>query len=517
MLLLIFIFGFTHNNPTIINANTKYGRLTGVNWFGFETGNYVVHGLWSRDYQSMLQQIKDLGFNCIRLPWCYQMFDKTPASIQINEYGIDAYTGRQGLNLDLEGLTSLEVMDKIIDHANTLGLKIILDCHSLAADQYASEPLWYTNSYSESAWISGWITLVTRYKDRANVIGADLKNEPHGNTGTGYKPPATWGYNAAGYNDTNWKAAAERCAQSILTINPNLLIIVEGVEQAQDGTGYWWGGNLKDVKNYPITSIPAGNLVYSFHEYGSVVHNQSWFSDPNYPNNMAAIWDEHFYFIKKQNIAPLFLGEFGITEDAAANPSSVDYKWLTTLMAYLGNDVSWTFWSFNPNSGDTGGILKYDWVSVNTAKYNLIKPYLAGSITPTPTQTPVTTPKPTETPVTTPTPTPISSADYSIFYTVKNDWGSGATIDISIKNNGSTAVNGWTLDWTFPGNQQITNLWNGSHTQSGASVSVTDGGHNAYLPANGGTVNFGFNISYSGSNTPPSNFKLNGIPALSIN
>lgn len=379
VILMILTIGLITIQPGPVYANTPYGRLTGINWFGFETGNYVAHGLWSRDYQSMLQQVKDLGFNCIRLPWSYQMLDKNPASIQINPYGVDAYTGRQGLNLDLAGLTSLEVMDKIIDHAATLDLKIILDNHSLAADQYASETLWYTHTYSENDWINGWVTLITRYRNRANVIGADLKNEPHGNLGTGHKPPATWGYNASSYGNTDWKGAAERCAQAILAINPNLLIIIEGVEQSQDGSSYWWGGNLKDVKNHPITTIPAGNLVYSFHEYGSHVYNQSWFSAPDYPNNLAAIWDDHFYFIKKQNIAPLFLGEFGITEAEAANPASVDYKWLTTLMAYLGHEVSWTFWSLNPNSGDTGGILKDDWVSVNTAKYNLIKPYLEGT------------------------------------------------------------------------------------------------------------------------------------------
>ena len=106
------------------------GRLTGVNWFGFETSNYVVHGLWIRDYKSMLQQISDLGFNCLRLPWCNEMIGMDPNSIQINASGTDPYTGETGLNLDLEGLSALEVLDKIIEEAGRLGLKIILDNHS---------------------------------------------------------------------------------------------------------------------------------------------------------------------------------------------------------------------------------------------------------------------------------------------------------------------------------------------------------------------------------------------------
>ena len=57
------------SGPTMIDANGEPVRLTGVNWFGFETANRVVHGLWSRDYRSMLHQVRDLGFNALRIPW----------------------------------------------------------------------------------------------------------------------------------------------------------------------------------------------------------------------------------------------------------------------------------------------------------------------------------------------------------------------------------------------------------------------------------------------------------------
>jgi endoglucanase len=413
LVLIILVLSITCINNDVM-ANTRYGRLTGVNWFGFETNNYFPHGLWVRDYKSVLQQVKDLGFNCIRLPWCNDMIGKPASGIQINATGVDPYTKATGLNLDLEGLDSLGVMDKIIDYAGTLGIYIILDNHSRAHDGYMNETLWYTTACPESKWISDWCMMVTRYKNKANVIGADLNNEPHGNLTTGMKPPATWGYDEAGYGVTDWKAAAERCGQEILKINPNLLIIVEGVENFK-GANYWWGGNLKGVKEYPITGIPAGNLVYSPHEYGSGVYPQTWFSDPSFPNNLAAIWDDNFYFIKKQNIAPLLFGEFGIRDGDAANPSSTDYKWLTTLMAYMGKDCSWTFWCLNPNSGDTGGILQGDWVTVNTAKMNILKPYLAGSgpiITPVPTPVVTATPTPVRmaTPVVTPTPTPVRTA-----------------------------------------------------------------------------------------------------------
>jgi lysophospholipase L1-like esterase len=133
-------------------------------------------------------------------------------------------------------------------------------------------------------------------------------------------------------------------------------------------------------------------------------------------------------------------------------------------------------------------------------------PTLNPSPTPTPTVGP--TVSPTVGPTVSPTPTPTVSGNYAVAYSM-NDWGNGATVSITIKNNSTAAVNGWTLNWTFSGNQKITNMWNATYTQNGASVSTKNVGYNGAIPA-GGSVNFGFNISYSGSNTKPSGFTLNG-------
>ncbi|HEX3043503.1 MAG TPA: BNR-4 repeat-containing protein [Bacillota bacterium] len=126
--------------------------------------------------------------------------------------------------------------------------------------------------------------------------------------------------------------------------------------------------------------------------------------------------------------------------------------------------------------------------------------------TPTPT-TRVSTPTPTVRPG---TPTPTSSGGYVVAYIISSDWGNGATINLTITNKTTTAINGWTLAWIFPGNQTITNLWNGIYTQSGASVSVKDAGFNGAIGASGGSVNFGYNINYSSSNAKPNAFTLNG-------
>ncbi|HYH02905.1 MAG TPA: cellulose binding domain-containing protein [Bacillota bacterium] len=132
---------------------------------------------------------------------------------------------------------------------------------------------------------------------------------------------------------------------------------------------------------------------------------------------------------------------------------------------------------------------------------------VAPTLTPSPTNTVVVSPTPTQTTMVSPTPTTASGC--SVAYQIQGDWGSGATVNIIIKNNSNVAINGWTLAWSFGGNQKVANLWNGTFTQSGTAVTVKNMSYNAIIPANG-TVSFGFNISYSGSNVKPTGFILNG-------
>lgn len=129
------------------------------------------------------------------------------------------------------------------------------------------------------------------------------------------------------------------------------------------------------------------------------------------------------------------------------------------------------------------------------------------TITPPPTETPTVTP--TSTPTPTPTPTPTQTSGYTVSY-AQNDWGSGATVTITITNRSASAINGWTLAWNFPGDQKIANLWNGTFTQSGAAVKVNNAPYNAAIPV-GGSVTLGFNLSYSGVNAKPAGFTLNGV------
>ncbi|MFO0907366.1 MAG: cellulase family glycosylhydrolase [Isosphaeraceae bacterium] len=354
---------FTTLGNQIVDSAGQSVRIAGVNWFGFETSNFAPHGLWARGYREMMDQMKQLGFNTIRLPYSNQLFDagSTPNGIDFTK------------NPDLRGLNGLQIMDRIVDYAGQIGLRILLDHHRSTAGNSAQESgLWYTPSYPESRWISDWVMLAQRYQGNSTVIGADLHNEPHG--------PATWG---SGDNATDWRLAAERAGNAVLAANPSWLIVVEGIERVGNDN-YWWGGNLAAAGQYPVRLNVANRLVYSPHDYPQSVYNQPWFSAPNYPANLPGVWDQHWGYLYRQNTVPILLGEFG-----SKLATTSDRQWADAMIAYLKGDLdgngsidipagkqgpSWTWWSWNPNSGDTGGILQDDWTSVNTNKVALLQP-----------------------------------------------------------------------------------------------------------------------------------------------
>src|SRR5690606_4347851 len=95
-----------------------------------------------------------------------------------------------------------------------------------------------------------------------------------------------------------------------------------------------------------------------------------------------------------------------------------------------------------------------------------------------------------------------------VTYTVLNEWPGGYTAGVKATNLGDP-VSSWTVGWEFGAGQQVTNAWNAEISQSGTSVTASDIGYNAALDS-GASVEFGFNGSWTSSNTVPSSFTLNG-------
>jgi endoglucanase len=330
----------------IVDAGGREVRLTGVNWSGLETGALAPLGLWSRTIDQTLDQIVQAGFNTLRLPYSNQLFEPglQPGRIDFRK------------NPDLQGLSGLERMDRVVDGARKRGLRVILDRHQPTGEK-ASE-LWYTDKVPESRWISDWVMLARHYRGNEAVVAADLHNEPHG--------PATWG---DGNEKTDWRLAAERAGNAILEANPDWLIIVEGVGQIGDDP-YWWGGNLSQAGRAPVRLSLPNRLVYSAHDYGPDESGQVWFKADEYPANMPDIWRAHWAYLQQDGIAPVLVGEFG-GKSVGDDPSGV---WQRTLIAYLDQQgFSYTYWVWNQDDWVGGLVIDNDG-KLDKAKISLLAP-----------------------------------------------------------------------------------------------------------------------------------------------
>ncbi|WP_405724582.1 cellulose binding domain-containing protein [Streptomyces sp. NBC_00028] len=109
-----------------------------------------------------------------------------------------------------------------------------------------------------------------------------------------------------------------------------------------------------------------------------------------------------------------------------------------------------------------------------------------------------------------PTPAQAAGVQCSVDYKT-NDWGSGFTVDLTLTNRGTDAINGWTVTYGYTGNQKLVNGWNGTWSQSGQTVTVQNAAYNGTIAA-GAAVSAGAQFGYSGTNAAPTSFAVNGTP-----
>ncbi|MCQ2416323.1 MAG: cellulase family glycosylhydrolase [Oscillospiraceae bacterium] len=402
----------------------KDGRevwLTGANWFGMNCTENFPHGLWSADIDVLLSQVADRGINIIRFPISSELLiswmNGNPYKAEgLNPKKTDGYSFNPDFcHDDGTEMNSMEIFDVIMQKCKKYGIKAFVDVHSPASHNSGHNyELWYYEESSKTAedmacikekqgdqgtpvtwndWIDSLTWLAKKYANDDTLLAYDLKNEPHGKRGySGSTCPS----DIARWDDTelenNWKYSAEQCANSILAVNPNALILIEGVEQypmtekgytydtpdvwnatAENAAWYgaWWGGNLRGVREYPVTpKSGTSQIVYSPHDYGPSVYDQSWFAkDFTEQTLLDDYWYDTWSYINEEDIAPLLIGEWGGHMDDGKNQ-----KWMTLLRDYMINHhINHTFWCLNPNSGDTGGLLNATFSEWDDNKYALFE------------------------------------------------------------------------------------------------------------------------------------------------
>ena len=396
--------------------------LTGANWFGMNCTENFPHGLWSADADELLSSVADHGINIIRFPISTELLLSWMNGEPYKPVGLTASKDPYYMfNPDFcdengDTMDSMGIFDVLMKKCKKYGIKALIDIHSPASHNSGHNyNLWYYEPSAADAdnmaansktgeeitydmWIESVTWLAEKYKNDDTIIAYDLKNEPHGKRGYNGTTCPT---DIAKWDDSedlnNWAFAATECGNSILDVNPNALILIEGVEQypkTEKGYTYdtadiwqasadvspwygaWWGGNLRGVKDYPIdfgSKSRNSQIVYSPHDYGPSVYNQTWFDkDFTTQTLLDDYWYDTWAYINDQDIAPLLIGEWGGHMDGGKNQ-----KWMELLRDYMiDNHINHTFWCLNPNSGDTGGLLDNSFTVWDDEKYDLFEPSL---------------------------------------------------------------------------------------------------------------------------------------------
>lgn len=314
----------------IVDSNGTRVHINAFNWYGSEGQDFVVEGLQAQPLSNIVSTIKGMGFNAVRLLWSNQMVESNPV---VGSYALTA-------NPSLEGENALTIFDTVVNTLTSAGIMVILDNHVSTAGWCCSttdgNQLWYNSQYPESSWIADWQMLAQRYKSNPWVIGTDLRNEP--------RSPATWG----GSSTTDWHGAAERGGNAVLSVNPNLLVFVEGVSYA---------GDLSGVASLPVQLNAPNQLVYEAHDYGFWYSGFSSYSA--YVNKVTPNWG---YLVTGSNPQPLWIGEFGTCNSANtcvdSTQSSDLGNWMDSMNAYVRQyGIDWSYWAINgtTETGNGGG------------------------------------------------------------------------------------------------------------------------------------------------------------------
>ncbi len=418
---------------------TKNGELFPVrcgSWFGLEGRHepsndpvnpsgaameqYIGNTSWAnggqgtgRTIAQTMQEISGMGINVIRLPLVPQTLNPNDpqgtGSVLKNHSSVRIANSR----------LALETMIRAADAAN---IEVMLDVHSCSnyigwrAGRFDARPPWSdadrdnydfkrenyscaatlnppsvttSHPYDTTMWLDNLRTLAGLGPALGvdNIIGIDIFNEPH---------DYTW---------AEWKSLTEQAYAAINTVNPNLLLFVQGIGTnagTQDGTPSTvspqphgaefsnpnWGENLFEAGTNPI-NVPKSQLVFSPHTYGPSVFVQRMFMDPAQtqcaglegdpagdadcnivinPTLLRQGWEEHFGYLKQQNYA-IVVGEFGGNLDWPLGQASirdrnrwshitpgVDGQWQDAFVDYMvEKGIEGCYWSINPESGDTAG------------------------------------------------------------------------------------------------------------------------------------------------------------------
>ncbi|OQS02442.1 cell 5A endo-1,4-betaglucanase, partial [Thraustotheca clavata] len=344
--------------------------IKGTNWFGMETGNAVPFGLWTNDVNgTTAYEVADFlsrnKFNAVRLPVCITSILNNTAP----RTGLVNVAMNRALDIT-NYMTTLKSIIKALAYRN---IGVLISMHTLTAMESGGN--WYDEKLgiSKDDFLKS-VGILTKNLCSAtywNVMGLDLKNEPH---------------------TTTWSDFADGSAIIAAKMHdgcPNWLAFVEGVNSVHKinigGKVFsyydWWGGGLQGVKTKPVNLAKANKLVYAPHYYDSAVSPQAYLLDDDGNElddatllaRVQATSYDMFGYINENKSAAVVLGEFAGLYTADKFPKftirrTTDFLIQTMLTESYAGGFMWSLnpesaYQYNPNPGTYHeGLLELDWL-----------------------------------------------------------------------------------------------------------------------------------------------------------
>ena len=335
---------FTRGNQ-IVDSAGRPQRLACVGWNGGNSVKPRLSGLDQVSLEATMSDMVRLGFNCVLV-----------------------LNSARGVLDNTNGY--LNTLDRVIDYAGTIGLRVVVDIHNdegghSPKDNWGTAPvngLWYdkggatdgtdgggnTGTISDEEFQRAWVTLATRWKGKPAILGYDLINEPHSGL-------TTWGgYDGTADSSTDIRAMYIRVGNAIHSVDPNPLIIAEGVQNYRTHS---YEGDLRGAAKWPVTLKVPNKVVYSPHVYPSEVSDIPKEYGAPWVDRMNRLWG----YLVTEKLAPVFVGECG---DWLNTPDS--QAWAAAFVPYMNGlapaglrlspgeqAVSWGWWVWEVN--ESGG------------------------------------------------------------------------------------------------------------------------------------------------------------------
>jgi hypothetical protein len=408
-------------------------------------------------------------------------WDVNSVRVPLNE---DCWLGINGEPVN--GKTSAQYQSDIknwVSLLNQNGLVVILDLHwnNSGTNQSTGQEPMPDLDHAPAFWTS----VANTFKSNSSVI-FDLYNEPY----PGFNNATTTGWSC--WKNGSTAASTSPCADipfavagmqtlinTVRATGAANILMLGGLAYANDLTGW-----LANEPTDPNNGLAASTHIYNFNACAS-----------------TSCWDSQIAPVAAK--VPVIGGEIGENDCASG--------FINTLMPWMDSHgigyLAWT-WTVVNGTCNNSPILITDYSGTPTGfgagyKAHLLSLSGGGGSTPTPTPTSGTTP--------TPTPTqPAGGSSCKVAYSIVNQWTGAFQASLSITNTGSSAINGWSLVFSFANGQTISQIWNASASQSGNQVTVTNLSYDGTI-APGSTLNsVGFQGTWSGTNTAPTSFTLNG-------